>query len=78
MSQVLLSNFNFLVYNSIIFLLLFLVTGKINLVQDTKYDFCDLVKLGDRIKSNGEWPAEGYDNFFVVSGEGNGLKKVAT
>ena len=43
------------------------VTGRVNTVENTKYDFREYVQLESRIKSNGEWPAEGYDNFFVVN-----------
>lgn len=57
---------------------IFSVTGKVNSVQNTKYDFSDLVKLGDRIQCEGQWPAEGYDNFFVINDQGNDLKQVAT
>ncbi len=42
------------------------VTGKVNSVENTKYDFRDYIKLQNRIKSNGEWPDEGYDNFYVL------------
>jgi aldose 1-epimerase len=54
------------------------VTGKLNSVKGTKYDFSDEVKLADRVQSGGKWPEEGYDNFFVVSNAVTDLKNVAT
>ena len=44
-----------------------IVTGEIKPVEGTKYDFKNYTKLSDRIKPNGQWPAEGYDNYFVVN-----------
>lgn len=41
------------------------VTGKINSVEQTKYDFRNYTRLGERIKSEGKWPAEGFDNYFI-------------
>jgi hypothetical protein len=43
------------------------VTGKINSVENTKYDLRDYVQLGSRIKSEARWPEDGFDNFFVVN-----------
>jgi hypothetical protein len=43
-----------------------LPTGKINTVDNTKWDLRNWTKLGDKIKVNGEWPNEGYDNYFIV------------
>ena len=37
--------------------------------ENTKYDFRNYTKLSDRIKSNGEWPDEGFDNFFIIHKE---------
>ena len=55
------------------------VTGKINSVKGSKYDFdSGEVKLADRVKNEGKWPDEGYDNFFVVSDTVTGVKNVAT
>lgn len=44
-----------------------ITTGEIKPVDGTKLDFREYVRLGDRIKANGEWPEEGYDNYFVVN-----------
>ncbi len=52
------------------------VTGKLNSVENTKYDFRDYVQLGRRIKSEGAWPEEGLDNFFVIN-EANAQDKKA-
>jgi aldose 1-epimerase len=43
-----------------------IVTGQKFPVKGSKYDFTDYVKLSDRIEDNVEWPAGGYDNFFLV------------
>ena len=43
------------------------VTGKINKVDDSKYDFRNFTKLGDRIKKMGNWPEEGFDNYFILN-----------
>jgi hypothetical protein len=52
------------------------VTGQINSVENTKYDFREYVRLGDRIKSEVAWPEEGLDNFFVRN-EANAQDKKA-
>lgn len=44
-----------------------ITTGEIRPVENTKYDFRNYTLLSNCIKPNGEWPAEGYDNFFVVN-----------
>jgi aldose 1-epimerase len=41
------------------------VTGKVNGVEGTKYDFREYQRLGDRIKAGGKWPEEGFDNYFL-------------
>ena len=41
------------------------VTGLVNKVDGTKYDFREYKKLGDRVKNGGKWPEEGFDNYFV-------------
>lgn len=43
------------------------VTGKINSVDNTKYDFREYTKVSDRIPNEVEWPDEGYDNFFILN-----------
>ena len=43
------------------------VTGKINSVDNTKFDFREFTKVADRIPNEAEWPGDGYDNFFVLS-----------
>lgn len=53
------------------------VTGKVNACKDSKYDFREEVLLSQRIKPEGAWPEEGYDNFFVLN-NGSGKKHVAT
>ena len=55
----------------------FKVTGKINSVENTKYDFINFTRLADRLKPI-SWPDEGFDNFFLLNQEENGLKPVAT
>jgi aldose 1-epimerase len=41
------------------------VTGNVNSVVNTKYDFRYFYRLGDRIRENSAWPEDGYDNYFV-------------
>ena len=53
------------------------VTGKINSVENTKYDFRNDVKIGERLSEEGEWPSEGFDNYFILSEAGEN-KKVAS
>jgi len=53
------------------------VSGKINTVEGTKYDFSDYVELSNRVKKEGKWPEEGYDNFFVVNNNAKVVKNVA-
>ena len=43
------------------------VTGQINSVENTKYDFRKETLLDSRIKSEGKWPEEGYDNYFILN-----------
>lgn len=43
-----------------------IVTGKINDVGGTKYDFQQPTKLADRIRKDVKWPDEGYDNYFIM------------
>ena len=45
------------------------VTGKLNPVENTKYDFRGFVHLASRIRSEVGWPDEGFDNFFVLNEE---------
>lgn len=54
------------------------VTGKINDVEGTKYDFRTEAKLEDRIDSEGRWPEHGYDNFLILSEKNSEQKNVAT
>ena len=59
------------------------VTGKVNQVTGTKYDFREYVRLAERIKTGSKWPDEGYDNFFIVNeeeadGEEDRVKRVAS
>ena len=42
-------------------------TGELKSVENTKYDFRKYAQLLDRIQPSGEWPEEGYDNFFIVN-----------
>ncbi len=41
------------------------VTGKINKVDGSKFDFREYTKLSERMK-NKEWPDEGFDNYFIT------------
>ena len=43
------------------------VTGLINSVENTKYDFRKETLLESRIESEGKWPEEGYDNYFILN-----------
>jgi aldose 1-epimerase len=43
-----------------------LVTGKINEVNGSKYDFREYTKLAERMKCR-EWPDEGFDNYFITN-----------
>jgi aldose 1-epimerase len=54
-----------------------IVTGKLNPVDNTKYDFRTLTRLGDKMNENGRWPDEGFDNFFIINQQ-SGNKMVAT
>lgn len=54
-----------------------LVTGKINSVDKTKYDFRNYTRLGDRIKSKEKWPNEGFDNYFI-SNQQSGSRIIAS
>jgi aldose 1-epimerase len=55
------------------------VTGEIKSVENTKYDFREYERLGDRIRVDGRWPDEGFDNFLVVSDNSSAeLRNVAT
>ena len=42
-------------------------TGELKSVENTKYDFRKYAQLSDRIQQRGEWPEEGYDNFFIIN-----------
>ncbi len=52
-------------------------TGDLESVESTKYDFRDYKRLGDRIKTDGKWPDEGFDNFFIIDQQ-SGLKHAAS
>jgi aldose 1-epimerase len=54
------------------------VTGKINPVEGGKYDFRKFQKLAQRIKADGHWPDEGYDNFFLLTDDKSELRDVAS
>lgn len=54
-----------------------LVTGKVNSVDQTKYDLRNYTRLGDRIKTEGNWPAEGFDNYFI-SNQQSGTRIIAS
>ncbi len=54
------------------------VTGKINSVSNTKYDFRDYTALGSRIdQSRLKWPEEGFDNYFI-NNQQSGEKIIAS
>lgn len=46
------------------------VTGRINSVENTKYDFRNFTSLSDRIKSEANWPDNGFDSYFVANHNG--------
>jgi aldose 1-epimerase len=52
-------------------------TGEIKEVENTKYDLRNYTQLSDRIKINGEWPLEGYDNYFVINQQ-SGIRHAAS
>ena len=54
-----------------------IVTGKLNQVDNTKYDFREFTRLGDKMIENGRWPDEGFDNFFIINQQ-SGNKMVAS
>lgn len=54
------------------------VTGKVNSCDGTKYDFREETMLRDRIKAEGTWPEEGYDNFFITKENSKDYNHVAT
>jgi aldose 1-epimerase len=54
-----------------------LVTGKINSVNQTKYDFRNYTRLGDRINYEGKWPMDGFDNYFI-SNQQSGSRIIAS
>ena len=54
-----------------------LVTGKINSVSDTKFDFRDFTSLRSRIDQRGKWPEEGFDNYFI-NNQQSGQKIIAS
>ncbi len=54
------------------------VTGQVNACEGTKYDFRAEKKLGSVVRSEGKWPEEGFDNFFVLANSSDEQKHVAT
>jgi aldose 1-epimerase len=40
-------------------------TGRVNSVENTKYDFRFFQRVGDRVRESEPWPENGYDNYFV-------------
>ena len=53
-----------------------LVNGEIKSVEGTKYDFRNYTRLGDRIVNQGNWPSQGFDNYFITNQQ-SGKKYVA-
>ena len=54
------------------------VTGNINSVNSSKYDFRHYTRLGDRIDQTIlKWPDEGFDNYFILNQQ-SGNKVVAS
>lgn len=46
----------------------YLETGEILPVDNTRFDFKDYVKLGERLKENIKWPNDdGYANYFILN-----------
>lgn len=54
-----------------------LVTGRVNSVKNTKYDFRQYFKLSERIRENGSWPTDGYDSYFI-SNQASGNRIIAS
>jgi aldose 1-epimerase len=51
-------------------------TGRLLKVENSKYDFRNFAQLGERIRPNGKWPEDGFDNFFITNNNSE-FKQVA-
>jgi aldose 1-epimerase len=54
------------------------VTGKINSVANSKFDLRNYTELKQVIKEKGQWPDEGYDNFFIANGDPKSMRVIAS